>query len=325
MSVVIATETEAVAPAAPPEHFGEKIGEKTAATDGLAINMVIRQDPFSITLDASALLGLSIMLVIGMHVVQHYIIECLIVAVPLLLLVRNDYENFLRLGPGGTPATPAGYARLMWYRLFTLRDPFSPPPKSSNISPAAGILQQQNLPYRPGPRPTVAGLAPQRQLNQAGSPQAFNAMKRALDRMAAQHPHKFGTATSCLEKHGFALFARHPVNVCGNGEVCHIHNSDKSMHMNLHPDDIKEILQKGWGQRHPMAWTGWVHTPIPSTFVLIYAPRGTNAAVLQTDTKFEEANCGLDESDLRIVSKIIESAIWYTLEERVDLEPYMKP
>lgn len=48
------------------------------------------------------------------------------------------------------------------------------------------------------------------------------------------------------------------------------------MHMNLHPDDIKEILQKGWGQRHPMAWSepSWVRSPIPSTFVLVYAPRG---------------------------------------------------
>ncbi|KAJ9142067.1 hypothetical protein NKR23_g7416 [Pleurostoma richardsiae] len=304
MSIVIASETEALPP--PPTRSesmgGEK--EKGSSSDGLAINMVIRQDPFSITLDASALLALSLLLIAGMHFFQRLLLEGLILAVPILLLIRNDYENFLRLGPGGTPPTPAGYARLTWYRLFTLRDPFTPPPKDKDVSPSAGILQQQDLPYRPGPRPTVAGLAPQRQLNQAGSVPCFDATKRALGELAARDPNKFGTATSCLEKHGFALFARHPVNVCGNGEVCHIHNSDKSMHMNLHPDDIKEVLQKGWGQRHPMAWTGWVHTPVPSTFVMVYAPR--------------------DETDLRIVAKIIESAIWYTLEERVDLESLIK-
>jgi hypothetical protein len=39
--------------------------------------MVIRQDPFSISLDASALLAVSILLVIGMHTVGHLLIECL--------------------------------------------------------------------------------------------------------------------------------------------------------------------------------------------------------------------------------------------------------
>lgn len=171
----------------------------------------------------------------------------------------------------------------MWYRLFALRDPFSPPPRNPNQQPSAGILQQQPLPYRPGPRPSVAGLAPQRQLNQAGSPQIFEALKSTLCQLSVQNPKKFVIATSCLEKHGFALFARHPLNVCGNGEVCHLHTSDKSMHMNLHPDDIKEILAKGWGQRHPMAWTGWVYTPVPSTFVMVYAPRGEPCFLVSCD------------------------------------------
>jgi hypothetical protein len=108
-----------------------------------------------------------------------------------------------------------------------------------------------------------------------------------MSRLSATQAARFGIATSCIEKHGFALFSRHPVNVCGNGEVCHLHNSDRSMHMNLHPDDIAEVLAKGWGQRHPMAWgkrnreaTGraraWMmpRSPLPETFVLIYAPRG---------------------------------------------------
>jgi hypothetical protein len=218
----------------------------------VAVNMVIRQDPFYITLDAAALLAGSVLLVLGMHFVDRLFLECLILLVPLALLVRNDYLNFLKLGPGGTPPTPAGYARLTWYRLFTLRDPFSPPPRDPAVKPATGILK--GLPYRPGPRPVVAGLAPQRQLNQHGSPLAYGRLRGALEALCARLPQKFVTATSCLEKHGFALFARHPLNVCGNGEVAHIHTSDRSMHMNLHPDDIKEVLEKGWGQRHPMAW-----------------------------------------------------------------------
>jgi hypothetical protein len=240
--------------------------------DGVAINMVIRQDPFYITLDASALLAVSVLLVLGMHFIERPVLEFMIVLVPVSLLIHNDYLNFLKLGPGGTPPTPSGYARLTWYRLFTLRDPFSPPPCDPTQKPPTGILSR--LPYRPGPRPNVAGLAPQRQLNQHGSLPAYNRLRATLEALGARTPQKFGTATSCLEKHGFALFARHPLNVCGNGEVCHIHTSDRSMHMNLHPDDIKEVLEKGWGQRHPMAWKGWIRSPVPTTFTMIYAPRG---------------------------------------------------
>lgn len=196
----------------------------------------------------------------------------------------------VRLGPGGTPPTLAGYARLAWFRLFIIRDPLSPPPRGAVTRPAQGILPAQDLPYRPGPRPTVAGLAPQRQLDQHGARGALAELTGALARLAAARPGRFGTATSCLEGHGFALFARHPVNVCGNGEVCHAHSSDGSLHLSLHPDDIAEVLAKGWGQRHPLAWgrgrgggapghkgwLGWVtpRSPLPETFVLVYAPRG---------------------------------------------------
>lgn len=262
-----------------------------------ALNMVIRQDPFSMTLDANALLAGSLFLLAGMHFVPRALLESSILAAPVLLLIHNDYQNFLRLGPGGTPPTVAGYASLAWYRLFALRDTLSPPPFSVATSrPSRGILPAQDLPYRPGPRPTVVGLAPQRQLDQYGPHASLVTLRRTLARLAANHPDRFGVATSCLERHGLALFARHPVNVCGNGEVFHIHSSDRSMHMNLHPEDIGEILRKGWGERHPLAWgrssphrakqqqpegkaQGWfpalrINSPLPETFVMTYSPRG---------------------------------------------------
>lgn len=262
----------------------------------LALNMVIRQDPFSMTLDANALLAGSLLLLAAMHFVPRALLESSILAAPVLLLVRNDYQNFLRLGPGGTPPTLAGYASLAWYRLFALRDTLSPPAPSLSTAlarPARGVLPAQDLPYRPGPRPVVAGLAPQRQLDQHGPHASFDALRRTLSRLAADHPDRFGVATSCLERHGFALFARHPVNVCGNGEIFHIHSSDRSMHMNLHPDDIGEILRKGWGERHPLTWgrsppqaktQGWfpvirINSPLPETFVLTYSPRGKPVSI----------------------------------------------
>ncbi|EJT73446.1 hypothetical protein GGTG_10284 [Gaeumannomyces tritici R3-111a-1] len=266
---------------------------------GLAINMVIRQDPFSITLDAPALLAVTMVLIFGMHTIEQHMFACILVSMPILLLIRNDYNNFLNLGPGGTPPTPAGYVRLAWYRIFALRDPFTPPPTSPDKIPTMGILQEQPLSFRAGPRPSVAGLAPQRQLDQWGSWQLCELLKTAIESLCARYPAKFGVGTSSIEKHGFALFARHPVNVCGNGEIVHLHSSDKSMHMNLHPDDIKEVLQRGWGQRHPLSFKGWVQSPLPDTFMMIYAPR--------------------DQNDLQITCKIIEAAIWYTTAEKIEL------
>ena len=314
MSLTVSTETQEKAQA----------GEDS---NPVSANMVIRQDPFNITLDAPALLAVSILLVAGMHFVDRLVLEFMIVFVPIALLIHNDYLNFLKLGPGGTPPTPSGYARLTWYLLFTLRDPFSAPPADPSQKPSAGILQQNPLPYRPGPRPSVAGLAPQRQLNQHGSLDATNRLRASIEALAARMPQKFVTATSCLEKHGFALFSRHPLNVCGNGEVCHIHTSDRSMHMNLHPDDIKEILAKGWGQRHPMAWKGWIRSPVPTTFTMIYAPRGEfleRESMYSLDSCWLESplkrmNCKIDENDLRIVCKIVEAAIWYTTAEKVEI------
>lgn len=247
----------------------------------ITLTMVVHQNPFSITLDAWAMLAGSLLLVAGMHLIKAFMLESIIVAVPVALLIRNDYLNFLLLGPGGTPPTFVGYLRLLWFRMFALRDVYhSPPVAEPNMAPSRGILRSsghKELPYRPGPRPLVAGLAPQRQLDQQASAACYAKLRAAVETLTSAYPDALCTATSCIEKHGFGLFARHPVNVWGQGEIFHIHDSEKSMHMSLHPDDIKEVLDKGWGQRHPLAFKGWVKAPLPTTFVMIYAPRGVSA------------------------------------------------
>ena len=62
--------------------------------DPLSANLVIRQDPFAITLDAPALLGVSILLVTAIHSISRLTLSCLILLIPLTLLVQNDYQNF---------------------------------------------------------------------------------------------------------------------------------------------------------------------------------------------------------------------------------------
>ena len=48
------------------------------------------------------------------------------------------------------------------------------------------------------------------------------------------------------------------------------------MHIILPPEAVEQLLEKGWGERHPMARRGL----IPPTAVMVYAPR--DAAEVET-------------------------------------------
>ncbi|KAF3075928.1 hypothetical protein CFAM422_001247 [Trichoderma lentiforme] len=271
--------------------------------DLLKASCVVQQKPISITLDGTAVFIVSLGVVLAIHFLDSYLAEAVVCLIPVALLVHNDYHNFLNLGPGGTPSTIQGYIRITYLRMLTLRDPFTAPLPDPSRDPKTGVLAGKHLPYRAGPRPVVAGIAPQRQLDQHGSRQCYIALRRAMERLSTKNPHKFGTERSCLEKHGLALFARHPLQTNCQGEIAHVHDSDHSMHMCLHPNDIKEILQKGWGQRHPLAWKNrFIQMPVSQDFVMVYAPRVST-----------------DDMELEIVGKIINAAIWYTLAEDVDI------
>lgn len=268
---------------------------------GNAIRKAIRQDPMSITLDGPAIFTLATSLVLSVHFFQPAVIALVAAVVPVLLYIRNDFHNYLNLGPGGTPATFQGYLKINWLRLWTLRDPFKPPRPDPNSYPSAGVLSKNPLPLRCGPRPTVVGIAPQRQVDQQGPRECYLALREILENHGTNHNECIGLGTSCFEKHGLGLFARSPVNNTCQGEICHVHNSDHSMHMNLHPDDVKEVLAKGWGQRHPLAWRGrWFRMPVPTQFVMVYAPRT------------------MDE--VKVVCRIIEAAAWWVMarEENID-------
>ncbi|KAI1488150.1 hypothetical protein F5X96DRAFT_685839 [Biscogniauxia mediterranea] len=270
--------------------------------DPLSINVTIRQDPLSVTLDGSAVFALSLGLILSLHVLDPHTVALLVGAAAAVLFVHNDYQNYLKLGPGGTPATFAGYLRINWLKLWALRDPLAPLRAGPDTQPASGVLGP--LPYRYGPRPRVVGIAPQRQVDQFGSRECYAALRRALEGHARAREPALGLGTSCFEKHGLGLFARYPFNDTCQGEVCHVHTSDHSLHMNLHPDDAREVLAKGWGQRHPL--TGglpffFFRMPVPRQFTMVYAPR-----------TFDE---------LRVVCRIIEAAeYWVTAEEsQIDL------
>jgi len=63
------------------------------------------------------------------------------------------------------------------------------------------------------------------------------------------------------------------------------------MHMLLHPDDAKVVLDMGWGERHPLSKGGWLKRFVPKEFVMVYAPR--------------------NREELEVVCRIIEAAAFW--------------
>lgn len=126
------------------------------------------------------------------------------ILLPAYRFIVRDYHAFLSLGPGGTPSTFAGYLRVSCLRLFTLKDPFTPPIATPATLPTDGYLLR--LPMRHGPRPKVVGIAPHRQLDQRSTPQIHQSLRDALHSLAANYPTLLREGNSCFEKHGLALF-----------------------------------------------------------------------------------------------------------------------
>jgi len=106
-------------------------------------------------------LVLTILAIIASIQFVHPSLTCtLIVLAPLPLIIHNDFDNFISLGPGGTPSTFLGYLKVTYLRLFALSDPYKPASFSEPIYPPVGYYQRARswLPERKGPRPTIAEL-----------------------------------------------------------------------------------------------------------------------------------------------------------------------
>ncbi|GAP86125.1 hypothetical protein SAMD00023353_0302580 [Rosellinia necatrix] len=265
------------------------------------LSLTIRQDSLTVTLDGSTIFVLSASLIFAIQFLQPATVAALIGLATAVLFVQNDYRNFLNLGPGGTPSTVGGYIRINWLKLWALRDPFDPLPADQAVQPASGVLQARPLPYRCGPRPRVVGIAPQRQVDQFGSRECYLALRRILEAHGHAHAEEMGIGTSCFEKHGLGLFARYPVNNTCQGEICHVHNSDHSLHLNLHPEDAREVIGKGWGQRHPLTSRCFLFKmPVPRQFTMVYAPR--------------------TRDELKVVCQIIEAAGWWVIAKEIRMD-----
>ena len=123
----------------------------------------------------------------------------------------------------------------------------------------------------------------------------MRALQDSIRELADECPSHWYVGISTFEKHDEALFSKFKTSTDPDHhvEIVHSHARDGSMHLHLHPEDMKIVLGKGWGERHPLARgrTWWWHWPCPRCFMLIYGPR--------------------DKAELQQVKSIIRAAAWW--------------
>ncbi|KAK6850336.1 hypothetical protein PG995_014169 [Apiospora arundinis] len=229
----------------------------------------------------------------------------------LIRLAYDGYQAYVDLGRGGTPTTIRGWCRTLRLKYIAWLDVLQPPRVPPFLDPYRGRLF--NLAQRGGPRPTMNGVAPQRQIDQKASPSTFYRLSNMLARQAEMHSGLLNIETSFLEGHLQALRRVVPVDqpLGANdkngewefgGEIAHPHRIDGSMHVVLHPEDVRTVIEAGWGERHPLAiatpfWKFLHHTlegnrrPVPEYLVILYAP--------------------LTAQHYAVFEQIIQAAVWF--------------
>ncbi|KAI5857358.1 hypothetical protein GGS23DRAFT_587733 [Durotheca rogersii] len=135
---------------------------------------------------------------------------------------------------------------------------------------------KEPLPVRPGPRARAKRFVyPQRERNAdvPQDPAVKEAYLAAYEKLGETNAEFTTWATSALEKHGRALFLKPHMPVTplarpAEREIGHIHGTDLSGHVTLSFADAEEVISKGWGERHRMSGTSWIHLG----YTMLYVP-----------------------------------------------------
>ncbi len=129
-----------------------------------------------------------------------------------------------------------------------------------------------NIPVRDGERPKTTNTNPHEQLTQNpdnGMHQQFKEQLFNLD-----HVSRRPSIISVPGSEALWLNEDQTCNCAGGfmigREFAHVHPAyDGSLHMVLSVADFQQVIDKKWGEKHPLAGMG----PIPETVLLVYGPR----------------------------------------------------
>lgn len=201
--------------------------------------------------------------------------------------VVKDYREWKALGKGGVPYNFYGWLMVTRFR-FEARETLGTAQYGDRIGGADDSVRLPVLPARAGPRPRMGKHpVPHRQLDQKpDDPQARKLLDQVFDRFVESNGTYVRYAKSFFEKRNDAvtlvdLARSRPLSRLSQGEVAHIHPGDGSMHMIFSPSDAKQIIDKGWGERHPLC--GVPRHNIADTYLMIYTPRdAAEVAVVKT-------------------------------------------
>lgn len=204
--------------------------------------------------------------------------------------LREEYAAWRAMGIGGTSPTWVGFLsnkaaeKTIAFSDTLTADLYARPEKyatgwkkateGQRVAAQKPFLKEP-LPQRAGPRARAKHFVyPQRERN--ASDYQDPVVKETYQAMF----HKLGEANpdtewkiSALEKHGTALFLRQdvaltPIAGPTQREICHIHGTDLSGHVTLSFPDAMEVIEKGWGERHRLSGTDWVHLG----YTMLYVP-----------------------------------------------------
>ncbi|MCJ1396337.1 hypothetical protein MMC18_009226 [Xylographa bjoerkii] len=143
---------------------------------------------------------------------------------------------------------------------------------------ATGIscFEQHNLALFFSPHPAEIQTSPTTSIKLA-PPSAVNPRPLRLNSLNRLNSY----STACEHPAKVHATAVSEINPCDHpAEIVHLHTTEASMHLTLHPSDAAMVISRGWGERHPLAGRGpWV----PKGFMMVYAPRTMEELNVMTD------------------------------------------
>ncbi|KAK6380644.1 hypothetical protein LTS17_004844 [Exophiala oligosperma] len=234
----------------------------------------------------------------------------------LLKFIKLDIQPFVSSKQGKALHTVSSIVSERFLKALSVSDPLSPPASAS--APASrGYLE--TLPRRTGPRPLVTGTSHPHQITQLSPTEkkVADRVREVISDISAQYPSATYLGRSTFEpdiSSPTTLYARHRVfdETRYYGEILRAGGLDGSIQCTLHPHDVKTVIEKGWGQRHPLSTrlASWIMrltgetraAPAADSQVVLYAPR--------------------DQSDLDIIGQVVNAAVWWVggVDSRIDDE-----
>jgi hypothetical protein len=236
-----------------------------------------------------------------------YVIAALSITILVLQSIHTyvtaEDKAYVASKPLHSAASLIGGIRHFLYQ-FRLRHPSIFPEALSTVSSHRGFLE--SLPPRKSCLQNITSTIPQCQRKPLTPVERCSALSSTIRGIATTYPQLTYLGRSTFETHNndkdnnnnntATLFSRRQTYSGTKyfGEICRSYPEDGSMHLKLHPADVKMVLERGWGERQSETMTTWwrkCFTGAPTGDTLIYAPQS--------------------EQELIVVTEIIRAAVWW--------------